>query len=271
MISLKENSPELKRLFEAVHLPINGHRPGQALLNEYIDLCASTNEIIKLERRFSHSLNRYFISPVHVQEAKTPMMLRGVLGKNQSDAVQKAELIDLYKPFNARKYWEIDDFKLLDALMVLDDPEEIMRDAFIVADRILKRSPQHLSIVCGPISGGKRTKEQNLQIFNRAIFEVSQEENIFNQLPFEKLFQKVQTLLHTTHRHFLENESALDFIMETFYLKVFRSGKAWKAYFIEGWRHSQGACFEYNFFTDHCCQTSFIMFENHAIVFALAS
>ena len=95
--------------------------------------------------------------------------------------------------------------------------------------------------VCGPIStGGNGSAEKNLDILAKAIkFLTKKGISVFNQLPFERTFDKIMRDYKT---------SGYDTpILEEFYGPIFESGKIKNVYFLPGWRKSVGARWEYNY------------------------
>ncbi|MDP3014937.1 MAG: DUF4406 domain-containing protein [bacterium] len=111
----------------------------------------------------------------------------------------------------------------------------------IIGRGILYRMSDPISQVCGPIStGGNGSVEENLGTLAKAIkFLTEKEISVFNQLPFEKTFDKIMRNYKT---------SSYDTpILEEFYGPVFESGKIKNVYFLPGWRKSVGARWEYNY------------------------
>lgn len=96
-----------------------------------------------------------------------------------------------------------------------------------VALDILKNMPQPVGQVCGRISSGNRTIEENMKIFQQAIERLCWENYIFNQLPFETKMQKlIGSRQEKGHPHDL---------LEEFYLPIFESGLIKKLFFLRGW------------------------------------
>ena len=107
-----------------------------------------------------------------------------------------------------------------------------------VAITVLKRMPQPVGEVCGPItSGGLGSREKNLEAFNKAIFALKYDgKNIFDQLPFEeKLFEFTQAVWY---------QGGLQLLNE-FYGPIFESGLIKVLYFMPLWQTSLGATWEH--------------------------
>lgn len=110
-----------------------------------------------------------------------------------------------------------------------------------VGYRILNRMKGPAAQVCGPIfTGSNGSVEENLNIFAKSIEILSKKGIcIFNQLPFERTFDKIMRAYKT---------SGYDTpILEEFYGPIFDSDKIKKIYFLPGWRKSIGARWEYNY------------------------
>lgn len=118
---------------------------------------------------------------------------------------------------------------------------ETFYELVIVGLRILNRMEGPITQVCGPIStGGNNSVEENLNILAKAIeFLTKKGINVFNQLPFERSFDKIMRNYKT---------SGYDTpILEEFYGPIFESGKIKNVYFLPNWRKSVGARWEYNY------------------------
>lgn len=109
-----------------------------------------------------------------------------------------------------------------------------------VAMGILKRMPQPVGQVCGPIStGGTGKIEENLKIFDGTISRlIAEGQTIFDQMPFEEHFFRIINEEWGT-RH---NNQLLD----DFYLPILASGLVKTLYFIPGWESSHGAAWEHD-------------------------
>ncbi|MEK7168267.1 MAG: DUF4406 domain-containing protein [Patescibacteria group bacterium] len=118
---------------------------------------------------------------------------------------------------------------------------ETFYELVIVGRGILNRMECPVAQVCGPIStGGNGSVEENLNILTKAIeFLTEKGISVFNQLPFERTFDKIMKNYKT---------SGYDTpILEEFYGPIFESGKIKNIYFLPGWQKSVGAKWEYNY------------------------
>lgn len=105
-----------------------------------------------------------------------------------------------------------------------------------IAIRILRRMPQPIGQVCGPITtGGLGSTRKNIQLFRRIIKKIGRKYNIFDQMPFEEHFQRI---IKTKH---FKNENQL---LQEFYFPIFNSGFVETLYFVYGWETSFGARWE---------------------------
>lgn len=126
------------------------------------------------------------------------------------------------------------------------DAEDIKKaktfyELVIIGHRILNRMKEPIAQVCGPIStGGNGSVDENLNVFAKAIKFLNQKGvNVFNQLPFERAFDKIMKNYKT---------SGYDTpILEEFYGPLFESNKIKQVYFLPGWRKSIGAKWEYSY------------------------
>jgi hypothetical protein len=123
-----------------------------------------------------------------------------------------------------------------------------VNDALNVAKKIIKQSPKKLGVVCGPISTGKRTVEENLRIFELTILKVSNTMPVFNQMPFEPVFETMHSLVFED-KDLCPSGKSSEFFIDYFYREVFLSNKNWVPHFIYGWEHSVGASMEHRIFT----------------------
>lgn len=159
----------------------------------------------------------------------------------------KTEVSKKYRlvKFGHRTYWEQRDLDRIYAIEAYDDPFKIMNESFDLALEIITRAPRELGIVCGPISSGTKSVEENISIFARTVFKIGQEMPIFNQLPFEPGFAKAHDAI-VGNEKLCPGGSSSKFFIEHFYEKLFRlPGMKWTASFIYGYRHSTGAMIEH--------------------------
>jgi hypothetical protein len=111
---------------------------------------------------------------------------------------------------------------------------EELRD---IALAITARMVQPVSMVCGPITSGGKSKEDNIRIFCETIAELDGKGvSVFSQMPFESaMWRIVATPYYEGGNH----------LLETFYLPLFGLGRIKKLYFIPGWSASVGASWEH--------------------------
>ena len=116
---------------------------------------------------------------------------------------------------------------------------ETFEDLRNIALNVLKRMPNPISMVAGPItSGGRGSIRKNIQEFKRNIRELgSRGIIVFNQMIFEEPMHRImKTDYYKEGNH----------LLETFYLPIFESGLIKNIYFISGWETSFGANWEHN-------------------------
>ena len=107
-----------------------------------------------------------------------------------------------------------------------------------IAMRVIRRMPQPVGEVCGPItSGGYGDKNKNIRAFKAAIKKlIVQGNNIFNQMPFEDSMERI---LRTPVF------KGGDQLLAEFYLPIFKSGLIKTLYFMDNWKTSFGARYEH--------------------------
>lgn len=113
---------------------------------------------------------------------------------------------------------------------------------FVVAQDILARMPEgQIYQICGPISTGTRSVEENLSIFDNTIQAfVDAGLPVFNQLPFGAEMGKIK-------RKWEEKNKTKDYckpILTEFYLPLFQTGRITNLVFIPGWSASVGSRWE---------------------------
>jgi hypothetical protein len=107
----------------------------------------------------------------------------------------------------------------------------------LVALDILKDMPRPTVQVCGSLSSGDRSIEENMKIFAAAIEHLCWDYYVFNQLPFE---EKIQRMIGDRQ----ENGYPWD-LFDEFYLPIFQSGRIEILFFLRGWEKSVGADWEH--------------------------
>lgn len=130
------------------------------------------------------------------------------------------------------KYWDAEDVLALEQAKSM---EQLCDIAFI----ILRKMPQPIGQVCGPIgSGGAGSVAKNLEIFNDTVVVLQTEGKIiFDQMPFEDPIQEFKKFPPVSEDVFI--------ILDKFYLPIFESGLIKKVYFMKGWESSNGAKWEH--------------------------
>lgn len=106
-----------------------------------------------------------------------------------------------------------------------------------VALDILKDMPRPVAQVCGSLTSGGKSVEENTKIFELAIQSLCFGQYVFNQLPFEPKMQKM-----------VGNRQGKGYpwdLMDEFYLPIFQSGRIEKLFFLRGWEKSTGADWEH--------------------------
>ena len=109
-----------------------------------------------------------------------------------------------------------------------------------VALDILKRLPQPVGFVCGPVtSGGAGSIEANLKRIEDAIIKL--EENgvtIFAQTPFEEEIERLRAVYEESRDEYPE-------LLDQFFVPIFSSGLIQTFYFLPDWESSKGATWEH--------------------------
>lgn len=132
-----------------------------------------------------------------------------------------------------------------------------------VAIRIARRLPSPVGQVCGPITtGGVGTVKGNIRIFKKTIFDLQKSgKSIADQVPFEKPLWKI--MKNFPRKWGKPNKKDLQ-LLEEFYGTLFRSGVIKVLYFMPGWEHSFGACWEYSLGKELGLEIHFMKLEkNH--------
>jgi hypothetical protein len=143
------------------------------------------------------------------------------------------------------QYWIDEDYKNI-------EEAQSIQDIFAVAKDVLSRMPDNLAQVCGPItSGGRGLVEENLKYLDKIIDDLqAQGIDIFDQMPFEKTFQRIAYSKTSKEHH--------DDILTNFYEPIFRSKKITTLYFVPDWESSKGANWEYQKAKELGIETKFI-------------
>ncbi len=143
-----------------------------------------------------------------------------------------------------RKYWTLADAQRLKKAKTFEELAEI-------ALAVLKRIPQPVGIVSGPIStGGLGSKAKNIVVFKKTIKNLKKRKlNIFDQMPFEPEMWRIERKpCHADKKPVVAvyDGNVGNHLLEVFYLPIFESGLLQNVYFIKGWESSKGAMWECN-------------------------
>ncbi|MBI2474242.1 MAG: DUF4406 domain-containing protein [Candidatus Taylorbacteria bacterium] len=111
-------------------------------------------------------------------------------------------------------------------------------DMLDIAMDVLKRMPQPVSMVSGPMTTGGASFEENLKKFGKVIEKLDKEgKTIFNQLPFQNIMLRLYNAW-TGPGYCMP-------LLTDFYQPIFKSGLVKTVYFIPGWEKSFGASWEH--------------------------
>lgn len=261
MISLTKNSKTLQGYFGELAAVAANKAPGQKLVMDCHAECHATNEIaglkyLPLEGRLSCLISPIFIDGCSDEAA----FLNLAVGERYAQLLAAAHVQMGQLQFNAHKNWHNDHLVELDKISRLNDPEKMLSESLYIALSVLRKSDHKsfMAMVCGPISA-PGARQDNLYRFNRTVMEVGKHMPVFNQLPFETVFERVHELLSTTHIGLLDSsdenssedigEKRSKFFMERFYERVIKEGHPkWKPYFMKNWEKSVGAKTEHELF-----------------------
>lgn len=250
MKALVLQKPALVSAFQAAHPlkddPFTVYPPSKFV--DYFTTCLATNEIIGMNFYEGDAIG-FFGMPKymsHISEVTVRKELLSAYNYPEHVPFMVSNRIE----FQMRNFWMKEDYTELLSLTDIRDPFEIMNRSFLLAQEILARSPQTLGVVCGPMSSGVLSSEENFEVFIKTVFKIGQKMPMFNQLPFEPGFAVVHELIKTDPM-LCPDGSSSKFFIDHFYEKLFRfSGKEWLPHFIYGYKHSKGAMMEHKIFTD---------------------
>ncbi len=262
MVPLNEHQATLlKNAFFECH-PLSGYPCDDALttnFNTYLELCFSTNEITGIS--FYQVGSDFFAIPKGIDLIREKFIWEQILLHhfvNPHSLVKPDRVIK----FGIKEYWTLEDFEALENLKSFSDPILVMKSLFSIALRILNRSPQALATVCGPMSSGTRSVEENIKIFNRTLFRLGQRIPVFNVMPFEPIFHMVHMLVEDD-KSLCPNGSSSKFFIDHFYSKVYAIKKKWSPHFIGGWENSIGATMEHDIFRNLKCKPFYLQDNYH--------
>jgi hypothetical protein len=110
----------------------------------------------------------------------------------------------------------------------------------------LSKFPEKAEIVCGPITtGGQGSVEKNLKVFNGAIKGlIAQGRPVFNQMPYETALFRLRAEYERLAERNPDDKTYNPVVLEEFYRPLFQTRQFLRAWFLPGWRSSQGACWE---------------------------
>lgn len=107
-----------------------------------------------------------------------------------------------------------------------------------IATKAIKKMPNNLAQVCGPITTGGTTIQENQEKLTKTINKLIQQgKKIYDQRPLENAIFKVREQLAKNY-----NPQEL---LEQIFKPLFETGKITTTYFIEGWKTSTGAKWEH--------------------------
>lgn len=108
-----------------------------------------------------------------------------------------------------------------------------------IAMAVLKRMPEPVAMVSGPLTTGEGSHEHNLKVFEGVIKKLDGEgKSIFNQLPFHEIMVRLWKAW-TGPGYYMP-------LLTDFYQPIFESGYIKTVYFIPGWEKSVGAAWEHD-------------------------
>ncbi len=113
--------------------------------------------------------------------------------------------------------------------------------------RVVRRSPEKVHMVSGPItSGGLGSVEKNFEFFCAAIEYLHDAEglNVFSQKPFEEVLHRLHEEWKAEH-----SEGGARYcteLLEGVYRPVFESGRVERLHFLLGYESSKGAVWEHD-------------------------
>ena len=129
------------------------------------------------------------------------------------------------------EYWTFDDG---DDLESAKNYEKL----FDIALRVIKRMPQPVCQVCGPVTtGGLGSMDKNMEEIEKMIRILrSRGISVFNNMVFEEAMQRIKkTPYYRGGNH----------LLNAFYLPLFESGLVKVLCFLPGWTSSEGAKWEH--------------------------
>ena len=147
------------------------------------------------------------------------------------------------------KYWtEKDVLKLKNA--------RTFEDVGKIAIEVQNRMPDEIGHLCGPMStGGLGNIEDNLINFENILIKLSQDYQIYNQLPLEDGIYRIVKKLNETNSYNPED------LLNAIYKPLFDSKKLKKVFFINDWESSQGTTWENNYFKENRKDVELIYLE----------
>ena len=115
-----------------------------------------------------------------------------------------------------------------------------MKELGKIAMRVIKRMPEPVAMVCGPIStGGRGSVAANMKELKKAINALSKKSvKVFDQTAFEPQMKKIAK----GRPEYLTNETKL---LEEFYLPLFEKEFVAMVCFMPDWQSSFGATWEH--------------------------
>ncbi|HBM45619.1 MAG: hypothetical protein UT05_C0005G0049 [Parcubacteria group bacterium GW2011_GWF2_38_76] len=128
------------------------------------------------------------------------------------------------------KYWKSSDLEDLEKAKTFEELADI-------AIRVIKRMPQPVVQVCGPMTTGGKSFKENMEFFENSIkFLRIKGFSVFNQIAFEEAMHRI---VKSDYPPVYCRE-----LLEIFYGKILRSGLIKKTFFLPKWWGSRGAIWE---------------------------
>lgn len=109
-----------------------------------------------------------------------------------------------------------------------------------IVKKALTKTNTPLVELCGPLTtGGAGSYEKNMQVYKQAATYLEQHEvHVFDLVSIEKQIVKLVN-------EYEDNTIAQKELLNNFFLELFSSGNIHQAYFLPGWRSSNGASWEH--------------------------
>jgi hypothetical protein len=147
------------------------------------------------------------------------------------------------------KYWTEKDLLELKNARTFEDVGKI-------AIEIQNSMPDEIGHLCGPMStGGLGNIEDNLINFENILIKLSQDYQMYNQLPLEDGIYRIMKKLKETNSYNPED------LLNAIYKPLFNSKKLKKVFFIHDWESSHGTTWENNYLKENRKDVELIYLE----------